>query len=132
MIQAAISDVISPAVATDDPDALFHQRVSDTQKVASFRLGTAAEFGLQLRYQFALCCDLLFVSVKQTVGQRVAHDFTPAPNQASGVSPLMVNCHPHAESELSIVLEQRIAPRRTTAFAIDRVRSRWQIPAVDT
>ena len=43
----------------------------------------------------------------------------------------MIEREAHAESELSVVFEQRIAPGRSASFAIDRVRRRRQIAAVD-
>src|SRR5437764_12968641 len=43
----------------------------------------------------------------------------------------MIEGQAHAESELSIVFKQRIAPRRPAAFGICRVRRRGQVAAVD-
>src|SRR5690606_11076841 len=33
MIQAAVADVVGPAVAADDPDALAHQRIADAEEL---------------------------------------------------------------------------------------------------
>ena len=47
VIQAAVPDVVSPAVAADDPDALFDQRIGNAEQVARFGGLDAGEFRLE-------------------------------------------------------------------------------------
>src|ERR1051326_4600078 len=53
-------------------------------------------------------------------------------NQVLCISLLMIERQAHAEPELRVVFKQRIAPRRSAAFAIYRVGRRWQVAAVNT
>ena len=44
VVQAAVADVVGPAVAAQDPDALLDQRVGHRQQVARFAAASAGQF----------------------------------------------------------------------------------------
>ena len=63
--------------------------------------------------------------------QRVTEDRRKARDQTLCVTLLLVEGEPHAESKLRVVFEQRVGPRWAATLLVLRVRSRWQVAAVD-
>src|SRR5437667_9651855 len=61
VVQACRAYVVGPTVAPDDPDALAHQRVSDSEKRAGLRRIDARELAFQLGDALALGFDSCFL-----------------------------------------------------------------------
>src|SRR6478672_11244855 len=135
MVQSAETNVISPTIATHDPDALLYQRIRDAQQIARFRLVTTGEFRFQFDYQFAFHGEVCFITLRflqKSICKLFANQSAHSLDQLFSVRMLMIDSYAHAKSELRIVLKQRVAPRRTATVAIGRVRSCGQIAAVNT
>jgi len=70
-------------------------------------------------------------SVVIRLGQIASNPIAESLYQVSRVSVLVIQRHAHAETELSVVFEQRVAPSRSATFAIRCVWSCRQIAARD-
>src|SRR5690349_5124817 len=134
VIEAAVADVVGPTVAADYPDGFLDERVGEREQVAGFGRVEAGEALFEDRDAAALGGDAFFgglVGVDQVLGERFADLEAEFPDQLAGVFGLFVGGEPHAEAELGVVLEQRIAPGGTAAFGVDRVGRGGEIAAVD-
>jgi hypothetical protein len=67
MVEAAIADVVGPAVAAHDPDASPDQVVDDGEQIArgGIVLGELAQPGLELGNADALDADLRFLDLRR-------------------------------------------------------------------
>ena len=80
LVQPAEADVVGPAVAADDPDALLHEVRGQGQQLAGVRrvlAGDAVEDPAQLRHALALGDDLglgVLRAVEQLGGEGLADD----------------------------------------------------------
>ena len=134
MIQSAVTYVVSPAVAADDPHALFDERVGDRQQVARLGQVFSAQPGFERRNTLSLDVDAFIrrlVRAEQAVGERLAYERAQFSDKLSRVSMLVIERHPHPEPELGVIFKKRIAPCGATPFAVDGVRRGRQIAAVD-
>jgi len=76
VIEPAVADVIGPAVAADNPNALFDQEIGNAQEILgqrrNLRLLQSGKLGLQLGHQPALVRDVavvLLLVANQRIGQ---------------------------------------------------------------
>ena len=109
MVEPAVADIIGPAVAAHDPDALLHQGVGQTQQVARFGGVQAGEFFLEELNALALREDALLgllVGVDDGLCQVLADGEAQTPDQLAGVFGLLVGGQTHAEPELGVVFKQ--------------------------
>ena len=135
MVEAAKADVIGPAVAADDPDALADQGVGQHGQVTGGSSGDAVVprgQPVQLFFEpgdtLALgehALLLVLVRVQDRTGELGAHGSgRQEPSRAARRSFLGVEAHPDAEAELGVVLEQRVGPRRPTSLGVGGPRGR--------
>ncbi len=134
VVEAAVADVVRPAVAADDPDALAHQVVGDLLEPPGLERLDARQLLPQLDDALALGGD---AGLGRLVGvdDRLDQAFTDLGRHlAKQLVPLLlvlVDRQPEAEAELGVVLEQRVRPGRAAAVAVLRVGRRRQVAAVD-
>ncbi len=134
MVETAIADVVGPAVAAHDPDAATDQVIDDRQQVEGKRLLDAQQPGLQLRDPDALRADIGFHDLRRLgdgLGEIRPDLGRELDQQRQGKLEMLVGCEPEAETELGIVLEQRIRPGGPSAFGILRPRRDGQVAAID-
>ena len=132
MVEAAEADVVGPAVAADDPDALAHERAGERLRAAAPRGSSSRasrsrsscdERGAARR------CRLGGAGRRAGEGRRqVGRELG---RERAGLTLLRVEREPHAEPELGVVLEQGVRPGRPAAVAVRRPRRRRQVAAVD-
>ena len=76
VIEAAEADVVGPAIAAEDPDALAHQRVGDREQIAGFGGVVRRQLLLAALFTRSRCalmpCFLGLVGVEDRVNQSVA------------------------------------------------------------
>src|SRR5205085_422101 len=60
VIEAAIADIVGPAIAADDPDALFDEGIRHAEEVAGFQSIDSGKLRLELDDALALGEDALF------------------------------------------------------------------------
>ncbi len=136
VIEAAVADVVRPAVAADEPHALLHEVVGERFEPA--RLGacsSAAELvaAARRRARAAPRCRPRSTDPRRAAPSpgRRRPAARGAATSAARRRDVRVERQPEAEPELRVVLEQRVRPRRSAAVAVGRVRRRRQVAAVD-
>src|SRR5690606_35249913 len=134
VVETAVADVVRPAVAADDPDALADERVQYGFEVPGFGQRILSNPASELLDPLPLFLDAGFrrlVGVDDRFGEVVADPFTESLHQLEAVLPLLVDGESHAEAELGGIFEERVVPRRAAAFAVFGPGRRRQISAVD-
>ena len=131
MVEAAVTDVVGPAVAAEDPDGLLVQVLFVLQDLGRLRatvLGSSLERGNE---------RLDGLGVRLAIG----HGVEVRRDKILGLSRrLVVSCHgfqladqavthrlvtqQHAQTVLGIVLEQGVRPRRPATLCVHRIRRR--------
>ena len=118
MVEAAEADVVGPAVAADDPDALADEVAGQRQQVLRVGARGAVHRGQPFAEPgdaVALEADLdlrLLAAVQQLPHEVGSHGRRKARQQDACVVGLGVERQAHAEAELGVVLEQRVVPGR--------------------
>ena len=135
VIQAAVADVVSPAVAAEDPDALLHQLIGQRHQQLGLaeNPASAASASAPPRARAGRKCRLrppgLALRMPSTRSwPTVGASFC---SSSRGELLLLVDRDPEAQAELRVVLEQRVAPGRPAAVVVHRVRRGRQVAAVD-
>ena len=142
MVEAAVADVVGPAVAADDPDAPSHEHVGQAEQVAVGRgasferrqeLPSSRAFSAATRSRCA--CDARPRSSARR-SSRPSTSSSPmvrrvAAEQLAAYSLLLVERQAEAEAELGVVLEERVRPGRAAALAVRRPGRGRQVAAVD-
>src|SRR5690349_11694428 len=134
MIQSAVTDIVSPTVPADYPNALLDQRIGHGEQIANFRLVPSFELCFESRNTFSLNTDSLIgrlICSQQAFGERSAYYRVQPLDQLPGVGILLVKREPHSETKLGVVFKQRIAPRRSSSFAVNGVRSSRKVSAIN-
>ena len=135
MIEAAVADVVGPAVAADDPDALLDQRVGHAEQVAGFGSVDAGEFVFELlaRARAGRRCpaSVFWSALRMACASSSPIGEAEPPDQFAGVFVLLVDGEAHAEAELGVVFEERVGPGRSAAFVVGAVGRGRQVAAVD-
>ncbi len=134
MVQAAVADVVGPAVSAHDPDAFADQIVRDGQEVQGLRVRAPGELGLEGLHALSLGGDALFVLLRgadEPVHQLVAQLALHAAEHLVAVFHVLVQGEPVAEAELGVVLEEGVAPCRAPAVGVHGVGRGGQVAAVD-
>ena len=121
VIEAAVTDVVGPAVAAQQPDTFRDEIIG--QYLQPPRLGRVhcGQLLAQCLHAFALCRDprlTRLVGGKQLLHQGVAQ-FHPEPlDQRASGGHVAIDSQAKAEAEFCVVFEQRIGPGRTASVAI--------------
>ena len=143
MIEAAGADVVCPAIATDDPHALAHERVGELEQGGrvghGIGVGDAGQRRLQAGDPLALGTDAELAIVVDAgdkgidcCGPQRRLELRPqAVHQHQCSAALRLETESDAETELGIVLEQAVGPGRAPALAVHRVRRGGQVAAED-
>ena len=110
VVQAAVADVVGPAVAADDPDALLHQGVGQAEQVAASRvvLSAPASLPCSVGHPLALGGDAGFVGL---VGVQEAVDQFGADHVAPAGSPVRGRTRPACRSPGACPGRTRRCPR---------------------
>ena len=135
VVHAARTDVVGPAVTADDPHRATQQVIGDTQQVAYQR-------GLLHRLQLVdELGDTTFLvhqvvlgelrGVEQVVDELGVELVGHGLQVTLGQPGLHVGGQPHAQTELGIVLEQRVRPGRSTSVGVLAPGGGRQVAAVD-
>ena len=140
VVEAAEADVVGPAVAADDPDALADEVVGERQQVPGVRCRAVAvdagrarrAGGRPARAGRAISASVVLGGVEDARATRSS----PSAGARRSSEParlvgLGVEREAHPEPELGVVLEQRVVPRRAAPGGVDRPRRRRQVGAVD-
>ncbi len=135
VIEAAVADVVGPAVAADEPDALLHQVVGERFEAACLggvQSRPARPRSATTRSRWAAMPGLVrLVGVENRRRQAVAELRRDVLDEAARGRDVRVERQAEAEAELGVVLEQRVRPGRAAAVAVGRVGRRRQVAAVD-
>ena len=134
VVEAAVADVIGPAVAADDPDAAPDEVVDHRQKIAGGLAVQLEEARLQLGDADALGPDLRFLDLRRLedgVGQILTDDRSQLAEQRLREFEMLVGGEAETKAELGVVLEEGIRPRRAAALAILRPGGDRLAAAVD-
>mmetsp|Transcript_49344 Transcript_49344/g.88748 ORF Transcript_49344/g.88748 Transcript_49344/m.88748 type:complete len:285 (-) Transcript_49344:2159-3013(-) len=139
MVQTSVTDVIGPAVASDHPEAGATEHV--LQLVEVLQLGVAVllllQQGLELLHDLVVdaaparqqkVVHLFFAHHKvllQCLAKILGHNHSLVVqgllNLHGQIVPALLEGLAHAETELRVVLEKRIRPRRALALRVDCV-----------
>ena len=136
MVQTAVTNVVRPAITTDNPDALLHQVVSHREELLATRAAILFKDCLELLNADALIFDAFLIGhLRFTDGyQQVAlagHRFNGVVQQFERVLGELVNGQAHAHTELCIIFKQGVRPGRTTTIIARRIRRSRQVPAIN-
>ncbi len=134
VVQPAVADVESPAVAADDPHAARDQAVGDRQQLPRLRGFAPGQDGLELYDALALQANLLvgLLRALQKGDRQCIADFgAQCAHQRLRQVALRIQREAHAEAELRVVLEQAVGPCGALAGAVLRPRGGGQVAAVD-
>ena len=137
LVEATEADVVGPAVAADDPNPLPDQVARQRKQALGVVAPRAVDLGelvAQLGDAGSLELDLrlgILSAVEQPANELLADRGSEASHQLAGVVGLGVEGKAHAQTELGVVLEQRVVPGRPSALGVDRPGCGRQVGAVD-
>jgi hypothetical protein len=133
VVEAAVADVVGPAVAADDPHAARHERRRVRAQRPGLGRGVGREEAFELVHAGALgrAPRVAFARRAQPVDEHRGQSRREEVEQAAG--PCGANIHPeaHAETKLGVVLEERVGPRGAAPLGVGGVRRRGEVAAVD-
>ena len=124
MVESAVTDIISPAVSTEDPYGLLSEEI-----LTSDDLSTDLSFFESLNESLTCClgsvyivkcCEPSLSCCLNSIRYACSYELF---NVSLDLSSSCLNSHSHTETVLSIVLEQGVAPCRSVSFFVDCVRS---------
>mmetsp|Transcript_117427 Transcript_117427/g.377185 ORF Transcript_117427/g.377185 Transcript_117427/m.377185 type:complete len:317 (-) Transcript_117427:2881-3831(-) len=139
VVQAAVADVIGPAIASDDPEADAAELVPQVEQLLELRVASALllQQGLQLLHH--LVVDAATTGQQQVVlillaheqelcqqlAQLLAHADRPIAQSILHLQgqevPALLESPAHAEAKLGVVLEKGVGPCRPLALGVDGV-----------
>src|ERR1035438_3494466 len=134
MVEPAVPEGVGPPVAAYDPDALLHERIGHEEKAPRFGRVRALERGLQREDPFALSGDIglrVLRSRQERAGERLADARGERLHERPRLVLERVQREAEPETELRVVLEERIRPRRAAAVRVRPVGGRQEVAAVD-
>ena len=150
MVETTVTDIVGPAVTAEDPDGLADEVVGDRKELTADRAGAGTflagaaavlESSLELGDGGAHLFDALALLVVLVdtldlrqdrldgfrslgLGENLVDEF-------HGEAVELIGRNAHTETELSVVFEERVGPRRTAAVGALAVRGRREVTAVD-
>ena len=128
VVDAAVADVVGPAVAADDPDAAPDQvlgrgRRGSWPPVWSRPASRSLQQRRRARAARRCPASLVWSASSRRFGQFAADAVRPVPRSSSRrVVGLLVHRQAQAQAEFGVVLEQRIVPGRAAALRRWRCR----------
>src|SRR5262249_23199094 len=134
VVQAAVTDVISPAVTTDDPNAATDKVIGDGEEHFSFATGVGGKFLFKRNDSGTLLKNAGFIRLVRCgqAGDKVVAEFRgEAFEQFTRKLTLFVNGRAETESEFRVILKERIAPGRAAALFVFGVRRRREVAAIN-
>src|SRR5690606_23846167 len=123
VIQTAVTNVISPAVTTHDPNTLFDQVIRNSIQLQEFILSSTSQDLFEGFDTFTLFIDtslVALVGVEQCVRKLAANQCHIPGNQFAGDFGRLVHRKAHAQTKLSIIFKQRVRPGRSLALLTNR------------
>ena len=134
MVKPAVTDVVSPAVTAEGPNALLDQRVGNVRKVARFERRQSRQLGLEGFNALTLLANAGFgglIGVEQGLHKFVAQARREPLDQFPRELRLLVDRQAHAQREFRVVFKQRVRPGGAAAIVVDGVRRGGQVAAVN-
>ena len=134
MIEAAKANVVGPAVAADQPDALAGEGVGYSEQGTGGGAVDAGKLRTERQDAFALGFDAGFgglVGREEGRDEFIAKGCGKGREEDFGVLLLLVESEPNAETELGVVFEEGVRPGWTAAGLVDRVGRCGQAAAID-
>ena len=150
MVKTAVANIVGPAVTAENPDGLTDEVISNREELAAnrasagaFLAGAAAilKSGLELGNSSAHFLNALTLLIELIDALDLRQDGLDGlrslflgenlVNELHCETVELVGRNAHTETELSVVLEERVGPCRTTAVSTLAVRSRGEVAAVD-
>src|SRR5262249_62259501 len=119
--RTAVADVVGPAVAADDPDALAHEVIREDRQPDGIRIGPALEARLQVRDPRALRRDrgLSVLRRRQELFDEICGETGLEPrHELAGAVAVTVESQPHAHPEFRVVLEKGVGPGRAPSLPV--------------
>ena len=118
MVQAAVADIVSPAVAAHDPDALADQGIGDgcSRRARGSLMPARRCLSRATRSRWAaMPASVVWSALEQAVDQVFAHLPGKSGQQLAGELILLVQGQAHAQAEFGIIFEQGVGPGRAAA-----------------
>ena len=143
VIQAAVTDIIGPAVAAEHPHGGLHQHIFHVIQSGYIRFFTAGRVVIQSSFQFCnqglgslAGSGAVILSFQPCLGsfhQAYRSIFTAhnGGGQFHSLVAAMLNSHVHAVAEFGVVFKQGVFPSRALAFLVHCVRQRRSRAAPD-
>ena len=138
VVESAVADVVSPAVAAKDPDGLLDEVVCEGVELLGFLLVAFSKALFEFSDSGALLFDLSLVglrsvldSFKKRLALGAAFAGEELVDQFEGEAFELVDAQAHAETELSVVFEEGVGPGRAAAVGALTVRGGRQVAAVN-
>ena len=133
MVKPAEADIVSPAVAADNPNGFLNQVIGKVVKLFGFLGRHHRQFGAQSLNIVALCVNFRIgaLRVREDFLRRVAEFAFQIFQQSFGCRRLLVNREAHTEPKFRIVFKQRVRPGRPMPFFVFGIRRRRQVAGVD-
>ena len=134
VVEAAVVDVVGPAVAADDPDRSTDEEVGEREQVGRIGVGRSGERRLQRRHALALHAEVRLGHLRRLQDGR--HEIPADPRrellcEGPRLRGLAVDREAIPEAELGVVLVERVRPRRAAAVGVRGPRRGRQVAAVD-
>ena len=121
MIQTTVSNIVSPAVTTHDPDALLNQVVGDAHQQFGFRARNRFEFLFQLVDTFTLLGDIGLIhllGVDELIDQFFTNLVLHAAQHFLGLFIMLINGQTKSHSKFGIILKQGVGPGWSAAIFV--------------
>ena len=134
VIESAVTDVISPAVAAHDPERTFEEGVGDVEEALAVFAVTAGEFGLEGRDVGADAVEVgirLLFAVHEAIDEVFTEFVGVFLQEGFGEVHLLVEGEAHTETEFGVVFEEAVGPGRTVAVFVGCPRRGGQVAAVN-
>ncbi len=134
MIQTTVTNVICPAVATHDPNALLDQVICNSIQLHKSVFSCSNEHTLQLIDALALFVDTSFValiSIEERFSKFFSNEFSIFRDQFTGDLGRFVDRQAHTQTKLSVVFKQRVGPGRSLTLLVDSPWSGGLVAAIN-
>ena len=130
VVETAEADVVGPAVPADEPHARLHQGARDRLEPAGTGVDDGHEPLTEDGEALALRGDLGLGLLRrpEQVGREIGCELR---DERLCLRALRVEGEPHPQTELGVVLEQRVRPGRAAPVRVGRPRGGRQVAAVD-
>ena len=134
MVQTTVTDIVRPAITTNNPHAFAHQIIRQAEQQFGFFGIELFKFILQDFHPFALFMDSRFralVGLQDGIHQILANLPAQGFQQFPGLLGVFIQCQAKAQTKLGIVFEQGVGPGRPSTFFIERPGSGGEVSTVN-